>query len=163
MDPFLAYRRNSKGFLSDPPAKLHPSIMFGPGVFLTPNFIEKNKITHVINCATDCDVPSFVKESFKERYAVLNAIDSYNVDITDWFPSYALYMNKFLQDRKCQLVYVNCQAGMNRSGFLTVLYSCLKFKYKFEDACRAVVLQRPCALMNPIFYKQVEDYIKKHS
>lgn len=137
--------------------------MFGPGVFLTPDFMTKNRITHVINCASEGDVPSFVKEKLKNNYVVLNSIDSYHVNITDWFPVYALSMNKFLQDRNCQMVYVNCQAGMNRSGFLTVLYACLKFKYKFEDACRAVVLQRPCALMNPIFYKQVEEYIKKHS
>ena len=163
MDPFLAYRRNSKGFLSDPPAKLHPCIMFGPGVFLTKDFIAKNKITHVINCASSSDVPKFVPETFGNKYAVLNAIDSPLVDITTWITDYSLYMNKFLQDRDCKLVYVNCQAGMNRSGFLTVLYSCLKFKYRFEDACRAVVLQRPCALMNPVFYKQVEEYIKKHS
>lgn len=163
MDPFLSYRRNSKGFLSDPPAKLHPCIMFGPGVFLTSDFISKNKITHVINCASDSDVPTSIPEKFGNRYKVLNAIDSPFVDITVWFPEYALYMNKFLQDKTCKIVYVNCQAGMNRSGFLTVLYSCLKFKYRFEDACRAVILQRPCALMNPVFYKQVEDYIKKHS
>lgn len=137
--------------------------MFGPGVFLTPDFMAKNKITHVINCASEGDVPSFVSEKLKNNYVVLNSIDSYHVNITDWFPTYALNMNKFLQDRNCHMVYVNCQAGMNRSGFLTVLYACLKFKYKFEDACRAVVLQRPCALMNPIFYKQVEEYIKKHS
>lgn len=163
MDPFLAYRRNSKGFLRDPAAKLHPCIMFGPGVFLTEDFISKNKITHVINCASVHDVPNFVPETFEKNYIVLNAIDSPLVDITSWFPEYAMAMNKFLQDKKCKMVYVNCQAGMNRSGFLTVMYSCLKFKYRFEDACRAVVLQRPCALMNPVFYKQVEDYIKKHS
>ena len=163
MDPFLSYRRNSKGFLSDPPAKLHPCIMFGPGVFLTTDFISKNKITHVINCASNSDVPSIIPEIFKNNYKVLNAVDSPFVDITIWFPEYALHMNKFLQDKNCKMVYVNCQAGMNRSGFLTVLYSCLKFKYRFEDACRAVILQRPCALMNPVFYKQVEQYIKKHS
>jgi protein-tyrosine phosphatase len=163
MDPFLSYRRNSKGFLSDPPAKLHPCIMFGAGVFLTPDFISKNNITHVINCASDSDVPSLVPEKFGDKYTVINAIDSPFVDITTWFPIYALYMNRFLQDKECNMVYVNCQAGMNRSGFLTVLYCCLKFKYRFEDACKAVILQRPCALMNPVFYKQVEDYIKKHS
>jgi protein-tyrosine phosphatase len=163
MDPFIEYRRNSKGFLNDPPARLHPYIMFGPGVFLTPDFIEKNNITHVINCASNSDVPSAVPHHFKDNYVCLNAIDSYNVDITTWFPDYAMNMNKFLQDKGCRMVYVNCQAGMNRSGFLTVLYSCMRFRYKFQDACRAVVLQRPCALMNPVFYKQVEDYIKKHS
>jgi hypothetical protein len=136
--------------------------MFGPGVFLSPSFIKKNNITHVLNCASHDAVPSFVKPEFGTRYEVLHAIDSPLVDITTWFPLYTLHMDRFLQDKDCKLVYVNCQAGMNRSGFLTVLYCCLKFKYKFEDACRAVILQRPCALMNPVFYDQVRDFIKKH-
>jgi protein-tyrosine phosphatase len=136
--------------------------MFGPGVFLSSDFIQKNNITHVLNCAGPGDVPSFVATHFGNKYAVLNAVDSPLVDITNWFPEYTVHMDRFLQDTTCKMVYVNCQAGMNRSGFLTVLYSCMKFKYKFEDACRAVILQRPCALMNPVFYKQVQDYIKKH-
>lgn len=136
--------------------------MFGPGVFLSSDFIEKNDITHVLNCADEHAVPSFVRTRFGEKYAILNAIDSPLVDITSWFPAYKAYMDRFLQDPACNVVYVNCQAGMNRSGFLTVLYACIKFKYKFEHACRAVILQRPCALMNPVFYKQVQDYIKKH-
>jgi hypothetical protein len=135
--------------------------MFGPGVFLSSDFIQKNNITHVLNCAGAGDVPSFVAAHFGNRYAILNAIDSPLVDITNWFPEYTVHIDRFLQDPACKMVYVNCQAGMNRSGFLTVLYSCMKFKYKFEDACRAVILQRPCALMNPVFYKQVQDYIKK--
>lgn len=163
MDPFLAYRRNSKGFLKDSPAKLHPCIMFGPGVFLSDDFIEKNNITHVLNCADEHAVPSSVPKDFKDNYAILNAIDSPFVNITNWFDEYKSAMDRFLQDPSCKTVYVNCQAGMNRSGFLTVLYCCMKFKYKFQDACRAVVLQRPCALMNPVFYVQVQDYIKKHS
>lgn len=162
MDPFLPYRRNSKGFLRDSPAKLHPCIMFGPGVFLSADFIQKNNITHVLNCADENAVPSFVPAHFKEKYAVIHAVDSPLVNITSWFPVYTIHMDRFLQDPSCKMVYVNCQAGMNRSGFLTVLYSCIKFKYKFEDACRAVIFQRPCALMNPIFYVQVREYIKKH-
>jgi len=162
MDPFLQYRRNSKGFLRDSPARLHPCIMFGPGVFLSDKFIERNKITHVLNCASDGDVPSFVPTRLQSNYAVIHAVDSPLVNITSWFPIFTIHMDRFLQDPACTMVYVNCQAGMNRSGFLTVLYACIKFKYKFDDACRAVMLQRPCALMNPVFYTQVQAYIKKH-
>lgn len=162
MEPCIRYTRISRGFMTDPPARLHPNILFGAGVFLTPQFIQKYKITHVINCASDNDVPSFVPEHLKGRYVCLHAIDSPKVNITQWYPAFENAMDTFLRDRDCNVVYVNCQAGMNRSGFLTVLYCCLKFKYEYRQACKAALAQRPCALANKVFDKQVQEYIKNH-
>jgi len=163
MDPFLGYRRNSRGFLRDRVARLHPKVMFGPGVLLTPDFVQKNKITHIVNCAGPGDTPGWVPENFGTRYTCLSAIDSYNVDITEWYPQFESAMDKYLRSDNSQVVYVHCQAGMNRSGFLTVLYCCLKFQYKYDQACRATLIQRPCALANHVFHKQVNEYIKKHA
>lgn len=162
MDPFPSYRRNSRGPCRDPPAKVHPKVMFGPGFFLNDSFIEKHGITHVINCADESAVTNEVKMKLVEKYACLNAIDSMYVNITDWYPLFEKTMNKFLRDKTSKVVYVNCQMGMNRSGFLTVLYACLKFKYPYDVATKAVLLQRPSALMNYAFNIQVQEYIKKH-
>lgn len=164
MDPFLLYKRNSKGPFADPPARVHPRIVFGPGVFLTEDFIKQYSITHIINCAFDESVPSNIQEDFEDanKYAVLNALDTHEVNITFWFPLFREYMDSFLRDPSCKTVYVNCQAGMNRSGFLTLLYICIKFGYDYATAKRAILVQRPCALENSTFDKQVQDYIKKH-
>jgi hypothetical protein len=162
MDPFLSYRRNSRGPCSDPPAKVHPKIMFGPGFYLCDSFIEKHNITHIINCADESAVPTTVKTKFLEKYKCLNAIDSFSVNITDWYPEFEKIMNSFLRDNSSKVIYVNCQMGINRSGFLTTLYACIKFKYSYEAVTKAILLQRPCALMNPIFHQQVKAYIKKH-
>jgi hypothetical protein len=161
MDPFVAYRRNSRGPGIDPPAKVHPKIMFGPGFYLTDKFITKHTISHVINCADDSILPSSVKRQFGDKYVALHAIDSPTVNITDWYPLFESKMNDYLRDPSSKIVYVNCHMGMNRSGFLLTLYACMKFGYTYEAVTRAILLQRPCALMNPVFHEQVQDYIKK--
>lgn len=157
------YRMRSKGFLLDPPAKVHPNIMFGPGFLLTKEFIEKNKITHIINCADPSAVAHWIPEHFKEKYAILHAVDSLFTDILIWYNAFETHMDKFLKDDECNIVYVNCQAGMNRSGFLTVAYCCKKFGYDYELICKAILMQRPCALANTEFQRQVKEYTKKHS
>ena len=162
MDPFLVYRRNSKGPFVDPPAKVHPRILFGPGIYLTNEFMEKHLITHVINCASNNIVSEYIQEKLNDKYVTLNAIDSHDVNITNWFEIFKENMDSFLKDSSCEVVYVNCHAGMNRSGFLTLLYICLKFGYDYRIAKRAILLQRPCALENSTFDKQVQEYIKKH-
>lgn len=162
MDPFLSYRRNSRGPLLDPPARVHPKIIFGPGMFLNDSFMNKHNITHVVNCAYDEVVPNYIKEKLAKNYAVVNADDSFDVNITNWYPLFENKMNTFLRDPTSKTIYVNCQMGMNRSGFLTVLYSCMKFGYPYDVVTRAILLQRPCALMNHVFHEQVQEYIKKH-
>lgn len=162
MDPFPSYRRNSKGPCSDPPAKVHPKIMFGPGFYLTDSFVEKHNITHIINCADEGAVPDSIKNIFLGNYVCLDAIDSPNVNITDWYSVFESKMNKFLRDDNSKMVYVNCQMGINRSGFLTTLYACMKFGYPYESVTKAILLQRPSSLMNPVFHEQVQEYIKKH-
>jgi hypothetical protein len=161
MDPFAKYRKNSRGPAVDPPARVHPKIMFGPGFYLTNQFITRHKITHVINCADDSVVPSSVRQYLGNNYVSLNAIDSFDVNITDWYPEFEYSMNQFLRDSDSEVVYVNCHMGMNRSGFLTTLYACMKFGYPYEAITKAILLQRPCSLMNPIFHEQVQTYIKK--
>lgn len=162
MDPFSSYRRNSKGPLLDPPARVHPKIMFGTGIVLNDEFVTKHNITHIINCAYDDAVTSSIRAKFFKRYAVINAEDSFKTDITKWYPIFEHHMSRFLRDPQSKTIYVNCQMGMNRSGFLTTLYVCMKFGYPYETVTRAILLQRPSALMNHVFHEQVQDYIKKH-
>lgn len=161
MDPFVSYRRNSKGSAKDPPAKVHPNILFGPGHYLDLGFINQYNITHIINCAFDECCSSFVKDTYRDKYVCLDAIDSPDVNITTWYPAFQEVMDKFL--RSGGTVYVNCQAGKNRSGFLVALYCVMKFQYKYDQVCKAILLQRPCALENGVFHEQVQEYIKKHS
>jgi hypothetical protein len=162
LDPFSAFRKLSRGILVDPPARLHPNILFGAGAMLTPEFIERHKITHIINCAFPQDCPEWVQKQYEDKYVCLQALDSMNVDITNWYPKFEFFMNQFLKEPNCCSVYVHCQAGVNRSGFLTILYCCMKLGYGLIPTCKAAVIQRPCCLKNYVFFQQVREYIAKN-
>jgi protein-tyrosine phosphatase len=160
MDYFAAYQKFSIGWKHDPPARIYTNILFGPGHYLTPEFVIKHSITHVINCAFEEHSPFWFRRDSPSKYKCIQAEDSEYVDITSWFPIFETYMNTFLQEPNVKTVYVHCQCGINRSGFLCLLYACKKFKYSFDQSAKNILIQRPCALVNPTFKRQCKEYIK---
>ena len=151
-------RRNSRGWNVDPPAYIHSRILFGPGVYLTPEFLEKHSITHVINCAFDGDSPLWFRQTYPTKYKCLEAMDSLNVSIIGWYPMFERTIHQFLREEGSKCVYIHCQAGMNRSGFLALAFACHRLNMDFQSAVAVILRQRPCALMNPAFYKQVYEF-----
>ncbi len=156
------YRIPTKGWFKDPVAKLHPRIILGPGFLLSPQFKETHSITHVVNCAYDESCPQWVRFQLKDKYECINAADSHEHDITDWYPQFKQVMDRFLNDPDCKTIYVHCHCGINRSAFLCLLYLCLKFDYSLETVIKSMTLQRGCTLLNPNFREQVVAYIKNH-
>jgi protein-tyrosine phosphatase len=152
-------KRASKGWQIDSPAKIHPKIIFGAGIHLTPTFVLKQNITHVINCAFDEHSPFWFRRDNPDKYVCLQAIDSDASNITFWYPKFEETLSKFLQQEN-SIVFVHCQCGVNRSAYLVLLYACKKLNYSFEKVERSILLQRPCAFENPNFKKQVLEYIK---
>lgn len=151
------YKRNSRGWDKDPPAIIHPRIWFGSS-----RIPDEPYITHVINCAEEEFNSEFFRLYYPENTVCLGAHDNIKEDITKYYPAFEDAMHKFLSDPNCRIVYVHCECGINRSGFLILIYMCLKLGLTLEEAVRAIQIQRPCALTNPSFKKQVIDYIKKH-
>jgi hypothetical protein len=155
-------KRASKGWQIDSPAKIHPKIIFGAGIHLTPTFVLKQNITHVINCAYDEHSPFWFRRDNPDKYVCLQAIDSDASNITFWYPKFEETLSKFLQQEN-SIVFVHCQCGINRSAFLTLMYVCDVFNYAIGIAERSIIRQRPCALTNSAFRKQVYDAILKKS
>jgi len=155
-------RMRSKGYQKDPPAYVHPSILVGAGEMLTSEFVKKYSITHVINCAYEEDSPTWFKTEFPQRYICLNAHDSLEVSILDWYPLFRDTLTGFLQSRECIRVFVHCQCGINRSAYLSVTYVADVFKFPIEECMESTISQRPCALTNPAFREQVLEYITKN-
>ena len=159
MDEFATYRRRSVGWISDPPAYIHPRILFGSGgPTLTPHFVNAYNITHVINCAFQDDSPEWFKTAFPSKYSCLEAIDSTDANILQWYPMFEETMRKFLSEDGGKVVYVHCQCGINRSGFLSVLFACIRLNYDCMEVIKSILSQRPCALTNPVYMKQVKEY-----
>jgi hypothetical protein len=148
----------SPQYMKDPPAFFHPRILVGPGAFLSPYFAQKHDITHVINCAFDEDSPSWWRTRNPTKYKVLNAMDNAHVNILDWYPVFEDTMKEFLRDGS-GVVYVHCQAGMNRSGSLALAYTCKNMSMEFDQLVQSVRRQRPCILQNPVFMNQVKEFI----
>lgn len=145
-------------YLRQPPAYFHTRILVGPGAFLTPRFTMERKITHVINCAFDGECPQWWKTSFPDRYVCLSAIDSPFHNILTWYPDFESAMRQFLREGD-GVVYVHCQAGMNRSASLALAYVVKNFHQPLHAFKLAVLRQRPCMFQNVVFMNQVEEFI----
>lgn len=147
-------------YMQQPPAWFSTRILVGPGEMLTPRFARENRITHVINCAQDLFCPDWWKLQHPEKYVVLNAIDSHQHNILDWYPLFEMSLRKFLREGPLDgVVYVHCQAGMNRSASLALAYVCKNYDLPFEPVVAAVRRQRPIILQNPVFMTQVKEFI----
>ena len=154
-------RIRSRGYQKDPPAFAHPCILVGAGEMLTPEFTKKYSVTHVINCAYEEDSPSWFKTEYPDKYKCLNAHDSVDVSILDWYPEFRETITRFLHDPLCVRVFVHCQCGINRSAYLSLTYVSDVFAFPIEECMNSMIHQRPCALTNPAFREQVLEYITK--
>jgi hypothetical protein len=145
-------------YLRHPPAWFYTRILVGPGAALTPRFATAHGITHVINCAQDEYCPLWFRTAYPHRYAVMNAYDSPQHNILDWYPMFEAAMQRFLREGT-GVVYVHCHAGMNRSGFLALAYVVTHFSIGLPELIAATRRQRPVLFQNPVFMNQVQEFI----
>ena len=148
-------------YQNEPPALIHPSILVGAGCMLTAEFIRNYQITHILNCAYPEDCPLRIKNTFGNNYHCICAEDGLDVNILDWYPTFREVLTRFLQDPARKRVFVHCQCGINRSMFLTAAYVCEVFGYPYDITCRSIKQQRPCAMKNREFDKQVREFLLK--
>ena len=146
-------------YLRQPPAYFHPRILVGPGSVLTPPFVRKYGISHVINCAFPGDSPPWFRDVSPTRYVCLCAPDSPHHNILDWYPLFEETLQRFLRETSHGVVYVHCQAGINRSAFLALTYVCRKFYGDGETELVALKRQRPCMFQNQVYRRQVLNFL----
>jgi hypothetical protein len=157
----LAFHRSpSKGWQKDPIACIYPRIYVGAGCQFTPDIAKGGNFTHVINCATADDGPEWFSLAHPDRYVVLNAVDSHDANILDWYPVFEQIMFNFLRDPRARNIYVHCQCGINRSAYLAIAFVCRTFGFPMKQMAHSLISQRPCALSNPVFWRQVSDFVK---
>jgi protein tyrosine phosphatase len=147
-------------YLTQYPAWFHLRILVGAGAMLTEEFVEKHKITHVINCSVDKHSPEWFRQKYPERYAVINAIDSYETNIIDWYYLFKDAMWKFLTDVNSKNIFVHCQCGINRAPFLTMMYVCDNFDMDYDEVLKMTYRQRKCMYTNLVYRNQTELFIK---
>lgn len=145
-------------YLHEPAAYFSSRILVGHGSKLTPWFAVQHRITHVINCADDAQTPEWFKRSHADKYFCVNAIDSPHHNILDWYPVFESVLLQFLRQGE-GVVYVHCQAGMNRSAFLALTYVAKNYGFPLDAAIRTTQSQRRCMYQNPVFMNQVRQFI----
>jgi len=145
-------------YLRQPPAYFHTRILVGPGAFLSEQFVKSKNISHVINCAFDSECPIWWRTKYPEKYVCLSAIDSPLHNILDWYPKFEETLRKFLREGN-GVVYVHCQAGMNRSASLALTYVAKNFHQQFDMLKLSVLKQRPCMFQNVVFMNQAKEFI----
>lgn len=145
-------------YLRYPPAFFHPRILVGAGSFLSVTFVKRYNITHVINCASDRDSPDWWRFFYPNKYTCLNAIDSPSVNILDWYTAFESAMKQYLRESD-GVIYVHCQAGMNRSASLALAYVVKNLGMEFDTVVSATRKQRPCLFQNPVFMDQVREFV----
>jgi hypothetical protein len=145
-------------YLRQPPAYFHTRILVGPGAFLTPKFVYERGISSVINCAFPGDSPEWFRTKYPDRYTCLSAPDSPNANILDWYFLFEGILRMCLR-RDTGIVYVHCQAGINRSAFLALTYVCSRFHMDGETMLEALKRQRPCMFQNAVYRRQVLTFL----
>lgn len=145
-------------YLRQPPAYFHTRILVGPGAFLTPKFVYERGISHVINCAFAQDSPDWFRSKHPDKYVCLNAPDSAEANILDWYFVFEGILQSYLR-RDDGVVYVHCQAGINRSAFLALTYVCSKFHMDGQTMLEAFQRQRPCMFQNSVYRRQVLSFL----
>jgi hypothetical protein len=157
----MVFRRRSKGWQNDPPAYIHSRILFGPGIYIDKDFVREHNITHVINCAYDTECPMWFRSEHPFKYKCLNAVDTLEANILDWYATFEKTMLEFLREEGSKNIYVHCQCGVNRSGYLCLAFACKKLNMEFDSAFRQILNQRPCALTNPKYREQVYRFSER--
>lgn len=145
-------------YLTEPAAYFSSRILVGHGSKLTPMFAHQHNITHVINCADESASPEWFKQTRPKAYACLNAIDSFEHNILDWYPAFESTLLRFLREGE-GAVYVHCQAGINRSAFLALTYVVTHYGFPLERTIVTTRGQRRCMFQNPVFMNQVREFI----
>lgn len=139
-------------------AWFHSRILVGSGDWITPSRIARYNVTHVLNCSMDVFSPLWWRLSHPGQYAVLNAIDAKDVNILTWYPKFEITLRRFLREGD-GVVYVHCQAGMNRSAFLALTYVCKNFDIPYDRLMMTTKQQRPCMYQNQVFMNQTKEFV----
>lgn len=146
-------------YLQQQPAWFSSRILVGAGEMLTPAFKRKYNISHVINCAFPDDSPFWFRNAYRDNYLGLNAIDTVNANILDWYPAFEERLTAFLRAPGSAIVFVHCQCGINRSAFLTLTYVTTHYGLPYDQTFASLKRQRPCMFTNPVFRKQTEEFV----
>lgn len=116
-------------------------------------WLDKNEITHILNCAKEVSFPRNYKKRFK--CLKLNMEDSEDQKI---IPEYCEQAFNFIDDcyKKGGKILINCRCGISRSVSMTIAYLMMKFCLSFRRALNMIKNIRDFVNPNDGFREQLK-------
>ena len=121
------------------------------------DLLKQHKITHVVNlCGEACSIDY---STMKIRTLLINALDSSDYDMTQHIKEvYNFVESARIAGRR---VYLHCQAGVNRSGFLITAYVMMHKNMPLVAAIKYCLKRRGMYLTNDNFLGQIVRWARE--
>ncbi|KAL4233777.1 Dual specificity protein phosphatase 16 [Mactra antiquata] len=123
---------------------------------LSPDIVQVNEITYVLNVSTTCMKPSFIPDGHFLRIPVN---DNYSAKLLPYFEQAFQFLDKVREANGCCLVH--CLAGISRSPTLAIAYIMKYLNMSSDDAYRYVKDKRPTISPNFNFLGQLLEFEKQ--
>ena len=115
--------------------------------------LKKLGITHIVSV-----LAGFYHSDNNFDYLILNALDTENTNLSEYFEICNDYIDKALEDGG--KVLIHCMAGRSRSVTILCAYIIKRFGIKVEIILKSIKNKRIIIEPNKGFLKQLEEYYK---
>ena len=116
--------------------------------------MKKLGITHVISVIAG--FYPYLSEDNKFNYLILNALDTENTNLMDYFEICNDYIDQALENNN--KVLIHCMAGKSRSVTILCAYIIKKFGMNVKNCLKSIKNKRDIIEPNQGFIKQLEEY-----
>ncbi|ETO25019.1 Dual specificity phosphatase, catalytic domain containing protein [Reticulomyxa filosa] len=119
-------------------------------------FLKTEKITHILNCTQEVELPKNV-EAYIKGFQRISIQDKANEDLLAVIFKGIIWIDEVLSNEK-NIILIHCREGKSRSASFLCGYLIWKENIAFESALSAVRSRRTVAMPNPKFFKQLEEF-----
>ena len=113
--------------------------------------MKKLGITHIISV-----VAGFYPSDKSFNYLILNALDTENTNLSEYFEICNNYIDEVLENNN--KILIHCMAGKSRSVTILCAYIIKKFGMNVENSLKSIKYKRDIIEPNQGFLKQLKEY-----
>ena len=113
----------------------------------------KNKFQPTVIISIGCNRNIFPNLVAEYKFSIKDGKES---DITPFLTEITSLIDKHIKNN---VVFIHCQAGINRSPAIVLAYLCKYHNYTVDQAQSYIKERRPCARFQWHYMKQVEEWL----
>eukprot|EP00730_Choanoeca_flexa_P013307 TRINITY_DN5181_c0_g1_i1.p1 TRINITY_DN5181_c0_g1~~TRINITY_DN5181_c0_g1_i1.p1 ORF type:complete len:235 (+),score=48.67 TRINITY_DN5181_c0_g1_i1:254-958(+) len=144
------------------PAELLPYLYLGDGEdAMDVAMLQQLGVSAVVNCAASSTLTSQAHYPAHFSYLAFDAMDQPEYDLLgQHLEAFWNFVEEARQSNR--VVFVHCQAGVNRSATLCLAYLMLSQRMALLPAVKHCARRRPCILRNEGFIEQLVVFAAEH-